>query len=180
MNTIWQSYRMELYRFILKRVRDEAAAEDLVHDVLLKAYSRRQELRDPGKLRPWLYQMTRNAVIDYYRSRPAPAPLPEHLAGTASEPDDGAVRELARCCLVPFLDGLPPRYGQALALADLEGLTQREVASRLGLSLAGAKSRVQRARRMLAEALLECCRIERDRRGAVMDYECRRGCDPCC
>ncbi len=58
-------------------------------------------------------------------------------------------------------------------------MTQGEMASREGLSLSGAKSRVQRARRMLREVLLQCCRVETDNRGHVVDYEPANGCDDC-
>ncbi len=102
--------------------------------------------------------------------------MPEDLVSEEAEADDRVRQELARC-LIPLVNGLPTPYRRALTLAHLDGLTQREVASRLGLALSGAKSRVQRARKMLAGALLECCRVELDRRGGVMDYECRNGCD---
>ena len=89
-----------------------------------------------------------------------------------------AERELARC-LLPLMNRLPPAYRRAVTLAELEGLTQREVASSLGLSLSGAKSRVQRGRQMLAESLQDCCRVEFDRRGGIADYTCGTGCGPC-
>ena len=177
--TMWQAHRNELYRFVLKRVRDDAAAEDIVHDVLIKAYTRQETLKEFSKLRAWLYQITRNAMIDYYRSQKPSVEVPDELIyGDTGEEDNRAQRELARC-LVPLLDELPEPYNQALRLAELEGTTQRELASRLGLSLSGAKSRVQRARKMLRGILLKCCRIELDRRGGVVDYEAREGCDGC-
>lgn len=172
----WQEHRAKLYRFVLKRVQDEALAEDIVHDVLMKAHTRQETLRDARKLQSWLYQITRNTIIDHYRSQKPLEPMPDELIREHSEEDGRAQRELARC-LVPLLNELPELYRRALTLAEFEGLAQREVASRLGLSLSGAKSRVQRARRMLYEVLLECCRVERDRRGGILDYEPRNGCD---
>ncbi len=177
--TTWQEHRSELYRFVLRRVRDEASAEDIVHDVLVKAYSRQRTLKEPSKLRPWLYQITRNAIVDYYRSqKPAQAVPDDFVRKDTNEEDDHAQKELARC-LVPLLNELPDLYRQALRLAEFEGATQREVASQLGLSLSGAKSRVQRGRKMLLGVLLKCCRVELDRRGGVVDYEAREGCDGC-
>ena len=177
--TTWQEHRSELYRFALRRVRDEASAEDIVHDVLVKAYSRQRTLKEPSKLRPWLYQITRNAIVDYYRSqKPAQAVPDDFVREDTNEEDDHAKKELARC-LVPLLNELPDLYRQALRLAEFEGATQREVASQLGLSLSGAKSRVQRGRKMLLGVLLKCCRVELDRRGGVVDYEAREGCDGC-
>ncbi len=177
--TAWQAHRDALYRFVLKRVPDQAAAEDIVQEVLVKAYTRQGTLKEPSKLRPWLYQITRNAIIDYYRLQKPSEAIPDELIHEDTEEEDNRARqELARC-LVPLLDALPEPYRQALRLAEFKGATQREVGSRLGLSLSGAKSRVQRARKMLREVLLKCCRVELDRRGGVVDYEAREGCDGC-
>ena len=175
---IWQTYRAELFRFVLKRVRDKALAEDIVHDVFIKAYTHREDLKDPGKLRPWLYQITRNALVDYYRSQKPLEQLPEDLISEKAGGDNRAEQELARCLLL-LLGELPAGYRQALTLAEFEGLTQQEIASRGGLSLSGAKSRVQRARKMLREILLQCYRVEMDKRGGVVDYEPAKGCDCC-
>jgi RNA polymerase sigma-70 factor (ECF subfamily) len=175
----WQAYRNALFRFVLLRVSDETAAEDIVQEVLSKAYARQRTLREPSKLRAWLYQITRNEIIDYYRlQKPSEAVPDDLIQEDTREEDHRAQRELARC-LVPLLDEVPEPYRQALRLADFEGTKQREVASRLGLSLSGAKSRVQRARKMLRDALLRCCRVELDRRGRAVDYEVGEGCSGC-
>jgi RNA polymerase sigma-70 factor (ECF subfamily) len=175
---IWQTYRAELLRFVLKRVRDRALAEDIVHDVFIKAYTHRDDLKDLGKLRPWLYQITRNALADYYRSQKPVEPLSDDLISENDGEVNRAEQELARC-LLPLLDELPTEYRHALTLAEFEGVTQREIAAREGLSLSGAKSRVQRARKMLREVLLQCCRVEMDQRGGLVDYEPAKGCDCC-
>lgn len=60
---------------------------------------------------------------------------------------------------------LPTTYRQAVELSELEGVPQAEVAHRLGLSLSGAKSRVQGGRDKLKDLLLECCHFQRDPRG---------------
>jgi RNA polymerase sigma-70 factor (ECF subfamily) len=174
----WEAYRTKLHRFVLARVKDEAAAEDIVHDVLAKAYARRYTLRDHRKLGQWLYQIARNAIADHYRRRRPTEELPVGLANQEPDTSDEAERELARC-LTPFIEELPAHYRQAVILAELQGLTQREVASKLGLSVSGAKSRVQRARQILQTMLLECCRLEFDSRGGVADYEPKGDCEAC-
>lgn len=175
--SLWRDYRTQLVRFVLKRVADEAAAEDIVHDVLVRAYDRRDTLRDGRKFEPWLYQITRNAVIDHYRARRPTEPLPPDLVAPDDAPPADALRELA-ACMKPLVSALPAHYRDAMVLAELQGLTQQDTATQLGLSLSGAKSRVQRARRMLEEKLLDCCRLEFDSRGSVVDYEKRNGCAP--
>ena len=180
---VWRAARSELVRFVRPRVKDYASAEDIVHDVLVRAYSKRKELEQPGKLRAWLYQITRNALVDHYRNRDRDSfeVLPDDLPDLEPEREWYADYDLVRC-LKPFLDSLPQHYGDALRLAEIEGLTQQEVADRLELSLSGAKSRVQRGRKMLAEALLKCCHFELDQRGSVMGFErredCSCGCEP--
>lgn len=174
---LWRDYRDRLVRFVRRRVEDAATAEDIAHDVLVRAYQKGDTLRSGQKFEAWLYQITRNAVIDHYRARRPSEELPSELA--APDPEGGrAAREELAGCMRPLVAALPPRYRDAVTLSELHGLTQNETAQRLGLSLSGAKSRVQRARRMLEEKLLACCRVELDHRGAIVDYESRSGCGP--
>jgi RNA polymerase sigma-70 factor, ECF subfamily len=174
----WQAHRAELVRFVTARVSDAAVADDIVHDVLLKALSQLETLNDPAKLRAWLYRITRNAIVDHYRTRRPSEPLPKDLQAEPPEELARAEQELARC-LPPLLDALPPQYRQALTLAEVDGLPQLEIARREGLSLSGAKSRVQRARKMARDALLACCQVELDRRGGITGYQPRAECEPC-
>lgn len=165
----WQEYRDALYRFVLRRVDNAAAAEDIVQDVLLKAYTQQATLKEPSKLKPWLYQISRNAIIDYYRLHKPMESLPEELIHETEEDDERGKQELAQC-MEPLLNTLPDTYSQAVKLSELDGAKQSEVASRLDISLSGAKSRVQRGRKMLRDALLQCCRVELDHRGYAVDF----------
>jgi RNA polymerase sigma-70 factor (ECF subfamily) len=174
-DVLWRDYRERLVRFITRRVEDPATAEDIAHDVLVRAYQKRDTLRGGAKFEPWLYQITRNAIIDHYRARRPSGELPAELAAPDEEGSAAAREELAGC-MQPLVASLPAHYRDAVRLAELDGLTQSEAARRLGLSLSGAKSRVQRARRMLQEKLLACCQVEFDHRGEIVDYEPRGAC----
>lgn len=70
----------------------------------------------------------------------------------------------------PFLATLPDHYRQALELTELGDLTQSELAEQLGLSVSGTKTRVQRARQQLRDAIERCRTLEFDARGNVLDY----------
>lgn len=175
----WEAFHTPLYRFIRRRVADEAAAEDLLQDVFLKIHQHGHSLKDTRRLESWMYQITRNLIIDYYRSHrhvltsldtTEALDLPEEL------PDDDLVSELLPCIRAMVLM-LPEQDRQALILTEYQGLTQKELGERLGLSLSGAKSRVQRAREKLKQELLACCHFELDRRGHILDYQPR--CDCC-
>lgn len=174
----WKVYREELTRFVRNRVNDAAMAEDLVHDVLVRAYEHRDTLRERDRLRPWLYRIARNAVIDYYRTRRPTEGLPKQLEREAPAPAGGAMQELTRC-VTPLIEELPAHYREAVVLYEFEGLKQREIAEKMDLSVSGAKSRVQRGRAQLEALLFACCRFERDARGGVIDYEKKGNCNAC-
>lgn len=175
----WEAFHEPLHQFIRRRVGDEATAEDLLQEVFLKIHQYGGSLRDARRLESWIYQITRNIVIDHYRSRNPPMTsldaqevldLPEEL------PDDDIVSELLPCVRAMVL-ALPEQDRQALILTEYQGLTQKELGERLGLSFSGAKSRVQRAREKLKQELLACCHFELDSRGRILDYQPR--CDCC-
>jgi len=171
---VWEAFHTPLQQFIRRRVSDEASAEDVLQDVFLKIHQHVETLKDVKKLESWIYQITRNAIIDSYRSsRPMTTldavevlDLPEEL------PEDDVVSELLPCVRA-MVRKLPELDRQALVLTEYRGLTQKEMAERLGLSFSGAKSRVQRAREKLKQQLLECCHFELDRRGHIIDYQAR-------
>lgn len=183
----WTETRDRLGRFIAARVADPADAEDVLQDVLERAVVHLPQLRRADRLHAWLYGIARNAVIDHYRRRARartdgdadldrlPAPEPEAV-GTAD----------LLACLEPMLRSLDVRDREALTLADMQGVAQKDLPGRLGLSYSGAKSRVQRARRKLRACFEACCVLERDNHGAVVDMvpredKCGRGrSDPCC
>lgn len=170
-STTWLTHKTRLQDYIRKRVADQHAVEDILQDVLLQAHRQRHELRDPERLSPWLFKIARHRIIDYYRARKPMDALPDNLPNPVDETD--AVTELA-ACLPPLLRQLPDTYRDALVLADLEGLPQQQVSERLGLSLSGAKSRIQRGREKLRQAVTRCCELE-TANGRIVDYRPREG-----
>jgi len=175
---MWREYRATLHRFIRKRINDPIIAEDLVQEVLLKAFSQLDRLKKKEKLLPWLYQITRNALIDHFRRSKPAQEIDEAMLVENADMDEAAERELA-CCVLPFIQRLPLPYQQAVMFSEIEGVKLKQVAAQQGLSLSGVKSRVQRGRQMLKTMFLECCRIEQDRRGGVSDYEAKKNCSGC-
>jgi RNA polymerase sigma-70 factor (ECF subfamily) len=173
--TVWLDVSGRLRRFIAARVRNRDDAEDVLQDVFLKIHDQLPRLEDSARLHAWVYQITRNAIVDYYRRR-GRAPehtdtFPDDLAAADPAPD---VTDEVAAWLVPMIDALPPAYRDALRLSEVQGLTQQETATRLGISLSGAKSRVQRGRDKLREVLLACCHVELDGTGRVVEWRSRR------
>jgi len=176
---IWEDFHLRLRAFIVGRVPDPADADDILQDVFVKLHTRLDTLRDEDRLTSWLYRVTRNAVVDHLRSRRPSAPVRDDRSAEAGTGEDDAFRQTAQF-LRERMEGLPEKYRDALLLTEVEGLTQRQAAARLGLSLSGAKSRVRRGREMLREQLLDCCHFELDRRRHVVGFVPRNGACPRC
>jgi RNA polymerase sigma-70 factor (ECF subfamily) len=174
---VWEEFHAPLQQFIRRRVSDEHTAEDILQDVFLRIHQHMDSLKDVRKLEGWIYQITRNAIIDAYRGRRHETTLDAAEALDLPEelPDDDLVSELLPSVRA-MVRNLPEADRQALVLTEYQGLTQKELGERLGLSFSGAKSRVQRAREKLKQQLLECCHFELDRRGHIIDYQPRCHC----
>ena len=185
----WRELRARLGAFVGRRVGNPEDAEDVVQDVLVRMQQNIDALSSADRLDAWAFRITRNTIADHYRSPKrrevsgeAAAEVMDELAADrlGGEPSNDARAEIARC-VAPMVRGLPDDYRRAIELTELQGLTQATAAERLGLSVPGAKSRVQRGRARLKEMLLRCCEIETDRRGRVVAFEVRDGgsCSPC-
>lgn len=172
-----RSLGAELRRFVARRLSSPADVEDVVQDVFLRMHRGVGALRDSERFGPWVYQVARSAIGDHRRRR-ARHPLTDRdapdLAEAADETDDDreVERELARY-VAGLIGTLEPAYREALTLTELEGLTQREAAEQLGITVSGMKSRVQRGREQLRKLLDRCCAIELDARGRVLTCEPR-------
>ena len=171
--------RRVLHGFIARRVRDADTADDLTQDVLLKAHRSGVDPAEVGDVAAWLYRIARNTIVDHYRHRerhPRPDELPaESVASDLDDETDSARRQLA-VCLRPMVEGLDPIYRDALTLTDLGPLSQAEAARRAGISGSAMKSRVQRARAQLRQAVSACCAIHTDATGRVHDFDPSPGC----
>jgi RNA polymerase sigma-70 factor, ECF subfamily len=167
----WAALHAAVRAFVARRVRDAHAADDLAQDVMLKVKA--QLAAEPTaieKLDAWVFRVARNAIIDHYRGRRETDPVEAAEAVPADDVEPTPAAELSRC-VRQIIQRLPAEYAEALTLTDLEGLSQQALADRIGLSLSAAKSRVQRAREKLQAMILDCCDVERNRAGAVVDYQ---------
>ncbi|OGK09738.1 MAG: RNA polymerase sigma factor SigZ [Candidatus Riflebacteria bacterium GWC2_50_8] len=173
MNTIveiWNRYHSNLLVFIQKRVNDKAAAEDILHDIFIRVHLRIDTLENRRKIESWLYQITRNAIIDYYRSRKPTEELSEWLVQQQASSEESNRLELSSC-LTPMIQLLPEKYRRAVQLSEIEGKTGKEVAEKENISLSGAKSRVQRGRALLKTMLHECCKLEINKMNQIVGYD---------
>ncbi len=172
---VWEEYGSQLRSFLVSKVSTPEDAEDLLQEILIKTHNKLDTVKEPEKLKSWLYQIARNTIIDYYRKqRPnlsdQDIPELEKLSAQNPDPIHPVFSELSRC-IRPFLMQLPGKYRQAIEATDLEGISQKDFAEELGLAHSTVKSRVQRGRVMLGDLFHECCTYKLDARGNILDYK---------
>jgi len=181
LEAIWREHRSELRGFILKRVHSLAETEDILHDVFLKMLSGLESVDKVEHLRAWLFTVARNAVVDYFRRKRPTDELQEDIPDSHDLDQDAWLLKDVGSSLKPMLNALPEKIRAALVMADLQGVKQREVALRLGISLPAVKSRVLRGRAMIRRMIEDCCLLELDARGSIMGYTAKsKGPSRCC
>lgn len=175
--------RQTLRAFIGSKVRDATLADDLTQETLLRVATRMESLRSLDRLEAWVFQIARNTIADHFRKARETLEFHEAAHGPLlAAPDDAltaedeglkvGLREYVRS----VVGQLPPLYREAIQLIELEGLSQVDLARRLGLSVSAAKSRVQRGRALLRKEMERCCHWETDRYGTVLAVEPRDEC----
>lgn len=171
---IWKEFHNKLEYFILQRVNDKDDAADILQEVFIKIYKNVNSLKENQKLTSWIYQITRNTIIDYYRTKKINDEYSDEFFEN-EQYEEEALKRLSPS-LLEMIENLPPIYKEAITLTEFNGLKQRELAERLEISLTGAKSRVQRARQQLSEMLLDCCNFEFDSAGKMSNYSQKVNC----
>jgi RNA polymerase sigma-70 factor (ECF subfamily) len=163
----------ELRRYFGRRAPPQLV-DDLVQETFLRVHTGLSRLRDPDRIAPWVMRIARSVLADGLRREGRFVASEPDPAAPAFEPgvDPDAI---VAAWLPGMVEALPATYREAVRLSELDGCTQAEVARRLGLSPSGARTRVQRGRRLLREMLESCCEIAREA-GAVLDWTPRAPC----
>lgn len=175
----WKQHEAELRSFLRHRLPAPADADDLLQEVFIKLLRQQAAFCQVDNPRAWLFQVARNALIDRSRSADDQRVFVELPDDLPAPPDDEAPAiDRLNQCLPRVLAELAAEDQLAITLCDIEGLTQQALADRLGLSLPGAKSRVQRARARLRQQLVSACQVRFDDNGEVCCFVPRPPLDP--
>jgi RNA polymerase sigma factor (sigma-70 family) len=152
---VYDAYADRLFAYAVTLLRDRDAAADAVHDALLVARERAGQLRDPDRLRPWLYAITRSECLRVLRDRRRAAPLDEAGDVIDETVDVGAGARAAelRELVWSAAEALNPGEREVLDLSVRHGLDGTELAAALGTSVNAAHALTSRARAQLERAL---------------------------
>lgn len=184
---IWASFQAGVRRLVLRKVSATDDVDDIVQDIFVRIHTGAEQIRDSEKVESWVFGIARRAIADYYRAeyrKPETETLESGMTGswgdeqrTASVGEhegDHTVHEEVLSWLEPTIKHLPEKYARAVRLSDIEGRSQKEIASELGLSYTATKSRIQRGRKMVSERIKDCCQVEFGGDGQAVEFR-RRG-----
>ena len=170
--------------YYLKRLVGEFEAEEVAQIVFEKISRNLSSFKGDSKLSTWIYRVATNTALDRLKSQsfkysiagplaPLPINLPEaekpvsSNSRTLDSPDKKAIQNEMSECVREFVDRLPPDYRTIIVLKDIEGLTNKEIAEILEISLDSSKIRLHRARKQLKESLAAGCDFYVDERSVL-------------
>ena len=182
-SSVYDEFYNKIHHY-LKRLVGEFEAEELTQIVFEKISRNLSSFKGDSKLSTWIYRVATNTALDRLKSQSFKysfagplAPLPINLteaeknvssaSRTVRSPDKKAIQNEMSECVREFVDRLPPDYQTIIVLKDFEGLTNKEIAEVLEISLDSAKIRLHRARKQLKESLASGCDFYIDERSVL-------------
>ena len=174
---IYDAHHDGVRRFIQATLRDPWAADDLVQETFLRVIRKRDTLKEPSKLRPWIYSIAFNLCRDHLRRRagasrpdqtdPETLPLLEQMPAPSSIEAALAGQQM-NACLQHKLTLLPENLRTVLWLFEMEDMSQHDIAQVLGISIDNVKVRLHRGRKRLKQILQTHWTFERDERDVLV------------
>ncbi|AJW62918.1 ECF RNA polymerase sigma factor SigW [Elizabethkingia miricola] len=149
---IWTDLHQELEKFIFSKVKDIEITKDILQDVFVKIITNLKSLKDEAKLTSWVYQIVRNSIIDFHRTKSKKI---ETLYISENNDTEPMYQQLSDC-INKKINLLPEKYKQAIILTTFEDFSQIELSQKLNLSYSTIKSRIQRGKETLKNQLIEC------------------------
>jgi RNA polymerase sigma-70 factor (ECF subfamily) len=147
---VYQLHVDRVYRFVYRRVRDQATAEDITSDVFLRALQALGRYQDRGQMLAWLLQIARRAVIDHYRARPTESIDALDLGAGGFE--ERVLRRVEVRRIGALIDRLPALQREAMVLYFRDDMSHRAIATAMGRSEGAVRILVHRGVTAIREA----------------------------
>ena len=161
---VWKKYADDVKHFILSKVKDTTVTDDLLQETFIKVHTKLHTLKDITKLKPWIFTIARNTMMDYFKSTNQTV----ELNNFETQIDEKEHEHTEKDCLRGILQSLPKKYRDPLFLSDIKGLKQQEVANTLKQNLPTTKSQIQRARKLIAQGFMDCCGFSLNEEGKLV------------
>lgn len=160
----WRAHEGELRGYLIHRLGNTHPADDLLQEVFIKAMRQGAGFCSLDNSRAWLFQVARNALVDYQRLHRETAELPDDIPEPYEQTEPlVALGE----CIGRVLTELSPEVRDIIEQCDLNGMKQQAYAEANDLTLPAVKSRLLRARQKMRETLSTNCQVHFDADGHV-------------
>lgn len=171
MEQIYKQYYSRLFSFIDSKIHNKEDTKDILSEVFIKIYKNIDKLNSDEKLTSWIFTITRNTIIDFYRKNGKNGDNIEFDEQHFFEQkeDSDAISELSEC-IEPIISSLAPKYSEALYLSEIKELKQKEIADKLDISSGNIKNIIFRGKKQIEEKLLQCCSYKYDSIGNIMEF----------
>jgi len=167
MEEFYHRYSDTVYRLAWSILRNNDDAEEAVQDIFVKVYNSLDQFQSRSKITTWLYTVTRNQCLDFYRSRDryrshyvsnmdpidSTGDRMDNFTGAGLTPDQEHSEREIRLKIIEAIKQLPTEYREAVYLKEIETLSYEEIAEIQGCRMGTVKSRLFRAREMLQDLL---------------------------
>ena len=183
--TIYTQFHTELLRYVKSKVRSVEDAEDILQNVFIKITSGIDKLSEDVKLKSWIFTITRNSIIDYYRvnANKKNVITSDEINKDIPELDNDDSTKGLDQCMGSMISLLPDEYREVIIESEINGVKQKELADKYGIPYPSMRSKVQRGRERLKQLFHNCCHISTDVRGNIIDAHgkgnCGSPCNPC-
>jgi RNA polymerase sigma-70 factor (ECF subfamily) len=167
----WRAHENELRNYLQHRVSDRHLADDLLQDVFIKAMRQGSGFCELDNRRAWLFQVARNALVDYQRLHRETIELPDDIPHTVETADPVVTLS---ACVGRVLTELSLEDRDIIEQCDLNSMKQQDYATAHSLSLPAVKSRLLRARQRMRATLSTNCKVQFDEQGRVESYVPRK------
>jgi len=154
---IWKSFQRQLHRYIVKRVAMEEDADDILQSIFEKVHKNKEAIKTINNITGWLYAITKNAIIDYYRNKKDLDPITYELAEPEREPNFDEA-DFYFSCMNSFIGKLS-KEEQRILKEVLSGKSIKSVAEEMNKSYSTVKSKVQRSKGKIRKEFVACCNI---------------------
>ncbi|MEP7267023.1 MAG: RNA polymerase sigma factor [Saprospiraceae bacterium] len=147
----------KIFRFALRLIPKEDDAKDIVQDVLIKIWDRRDELAKIENIDGWMYTVTRNLCIDRIRAKKVHLDINTQVqvADKTDSPYEQTSKSQLLKLMRKLIDEMPEKQKLVIHLRDIEGLSYDEIAQSIGIPLAQVKVNLHRARLSLKDKIIK-------------------------
>jgi RNA polymerase sigma-70 factor (ECF subfamily) len=175
---LWQTFSGSMRGFILKKVQNPDVTEDILQETFIRIHSKIDSVKDETRIKGWVFQIANNLVMDHFRAaKKEGGEITQEQVAEEEAPNEFLSETISD--MLKMMDDLPGEYCDALCSTELDGMKMADYAVKAGISYTAAKTRIFRAKKMLKDAMMNCCHYQFDKYGTIVDIS-PKACCCCC